>query len=107
MQKGSSLYGYKFGNATKDEIIAKYELVLESRENQVGDLSMELGRVQEKLMKFEDRNEYLEKQVEIQSQLLKKKDFFLSQELQNKEIMFMRLQDKENEVDELKKKVVF
>lgn len=109
---GSCLKNFNFGSASKDEIIGKYEDVLESREIQVTDLSMELGKIQEKMIKLEERNEFLEQNFDLLKKeneklalVLKKKDFFLTQELQNKEHMFMRLQDKENECDELKKKV--
>lgn len=109
---GSSLKGYNFSNATKDEIIEKYEAVLESREIQISDLSMELGKIEERNIKLEERNEVLEtdvdrlkKENEKLALVLKKKDFFLNQELQNKEHMFMRLQDKESECDQLQSQV--
>ena len=109
---GSCLRDYNWGNTSKDDIIAKYELVLESREIQLTDLSMELGKVQERLLKFEERNEVLEsdytilkKENEKLASVLKTKDFYLVQELNNKEHMFMRLQDKENECDELARQI--
>lgn len=102
---GSSLKNYNFREASKDEIIEKYEEVLDCRENQVTDLSAELGKMQEKIIKLEDRNEFLEKENEKLHSLLRKKDFYLTEELKNKEYMFMRLQDKEAECDELKLKV--
>lgn len=109
---GSCLKNYNFGNSTKDEIIEKYEVVLESREIQVTDLSMELGKIQERNLKLEENlevltndNNLLKKENDKLATILKKKDYFLVQELQNKEHMFMRLQDKENECDEHLKKV--
>jgi hypothetical protein len=109
---GSSLKFYNFNKATKDEIIEKYEVVLESREIQVTDLSMELGKIEERSLKLEERNEILENDIEKLKKeneklalVLKKKDFFLNQELQNKEHMFMRLQDKESECDNLQSQV--
>lgn len=102
----SSLYNFKFSNYTKDEVIAKYEEVLYSRENQVTDLSMELGSVQAQLGKTEDLNETLNKELDRLNVLLKKKDYYLSEELKSKEWMFHQLQNKENECDELKLKVI-
>lgn len=102
---GSSLKNYNFDNNSKEDIILKYEEVLYSRENQVTELSMELGKVQEKLLKSEERIEYLENQLERLNNLISKKDFYLNEELKNKEVMFMRLQSKEIECDELKEKV--
>lgn len=90
---------------TKEEIIEKYEEVLESREAQVIDLTMELGRIQERIITLEDTNERLEAENEKLKKMNSKKDFFLTQELQNKEIMFIRLQNKEQEVDDLRLKV--
>jgi hypothetical protein len=111
---GSSLKLYNFSKLTKDEIIEKYEVVLESREIQVTDLSMELGKLQERTIKLEEKNEILEVDVEKLKKeneklaiVLKKKDFFLNQELQNKEHMFMRLQDKETECDNLQSQVIY
>ena len=104
--KGSSLKNYNFKDSSSDDIILKYEEVLDCRENQVTDLSMELGKVQEKLLKFEERNEFLENELIKLNKLINKKDFYLNEELKNKEVMFMRLQSKEIENDELKEKVI-
>ena len=49
MNNGSSLKNNKFAGLSKDEIINKYETVLALRETQLGDLSMELGRINDKL----------------------------------------------------------
>jgi len=101
----SCLKHFDFTSFSKDEIINKYEEVLEGRENQVTDLSLELGKTQEKLENFEEKIKLLEEEnVKLQA-LLKKKDFFLNEELKSKEIIFMRLQDKENECDQLKAKL--
>ncbi len=101
----SCLKHFDFTEFTKDEIISKYEEVLEGRENQVTDLSLELGKTQEKLESFEERIKLLEEENAKIQALLKKKDFFLNEELKSKEIIFMRLQDKENECDQLKVKL--
>lgn len=112
MKQGSCLKSFNFENMTKDEIIEKYESVLESREIQITDLSMELGKVQEKNLKFEEKLEFLENENKVLKEensklniMVKKKDKFLTQELQNKEHMFMRIEEKELECDTLKKKI--
>lgn len=112
MKKGSCLKSFNFENMSKDEIIDKYESVLESREIQITDLSMELGKVQEKNIKLEDKiealakeNSYYKEELNKLDLLLKKKDKFLAQELQNKEHMFMRIEEKELECDAIKKKL--
>jgi len=46
---GSSLKKCKFDGLSKDQIINKYETVLAMREIQLSDLSMELGRINDKL----------------------------------------------------------
>ena len=109
---GSTLKNFKWGNMSEQEIINKYEDVLETREIQVTDLSMELGKLQEKTLKIEEKNEQiindfnlLKSENEKLALILKKKDFFLNQELQNKEHMFYRLQEKENECDLLNQKI--
>lgn len=101
----SCLKTFDFTTFTTDEIINKYEEVLEGRENQVTDLSLELGKTQEKLESYEEKIKILEEENAKLHALLKKKDFFLNEELKSKEIIFMRLQDKENECDELKLKL--
>jgi hypothetical protein len=101
----SSLKNFDFTNHSQEEIINKYEEVLYSREIQVTDLSMELGKIQESNEKAEERINFLEEENNKLTTLVKRKDYFLTEELKSKEVIFMKLQDKENECDELREKL--
>ena len=106
MDKGSSLKNNKFiDKSNKDELIQKYENLLTSRENQIKDLSIEIGSLNEsyasvmqKMKMYEEENKKLKKQLETKESILK-------QELANKEIMFIKLDNTENECDRLKREV--
>ena len=101
----SSLKYFDFTNHSQEEIINKYEEVLYSREIQVTDLSMELGKIQESNEKAEEKINFLEEENNKLTTLVKRKDYFLNEELKSKEVIFMKLQDKENECDELREKL--
>ena len=101
----SSLKNIKFDELTAEQIVKKYEEVLNSREKQVYELSSEIGKVNQKL---ENLRERLENSKEKNGQLktiLAKKDILLKQELDNKEIMFIQLSKKEKECDEIQEKI--
>lgn len=101
----SSLKSFVFTNNTKEEIIQKYEEVLLSRETQIEDLTIELGRVQLKNESLEEINFNLNKEIERLKEVVLKKDKIIGEELTSKEYIFMRLQDKEKEVDLLNEKL--
>ena len=65
-----------------------------------------MGKVQERLINLQELYDQLEAENLALKKNLDKKHAFLSQELNNKEIMFIRLQSKEQECDELKLKVM-
>ncbi len=101
----SSLKNIKFDELTADQIVKKYEEVLNSREKQVYELSAEVGKVNQKL---ENLREKLEDSKTKNAQLkiiLEEKEVLLKQELDNKELMFMQLTKKEKECDEIQKKI--
>ena len=100
----SSLKHFNFKGWTADQILEKYESVLASREKQITDLSIEMGSINDKLNILTEQVENLKKENEQLKSVLKKKETLLAQELNNKEIMFIRLEKRENEYDELKMK---
>ena len=100
----SSLKHFNFKGWTADQILEKYESVLASREKQITDLSIEMGSINDKLNILTEQVEQYKKENEQLKSTLKKKETLLAQELNNKEIMFIRLEKRENEYDELKMK---
>lgn len=100
----SSLKNFPFKGWTADQILEKYESVLASREKQITDLSLEMGSINDKIGVLTEQVEQYKKENQILKASLAKKGEILNQELNNKEIMFIRLEKKENEFDELKKK---
>ena len=103
--KTSSLKNEQLNTLTAEEIIKKYEKVLASRENQVSELSCEIGKIHQKLDNL--KNTYdntIEKNKEYKTTLAEKEEL-IKKELNNKEILFMQLTHKEQECDEIKKKI--
>ena len=100
--EGSSLKHFNFQKYTPQQIIDKYESVLAGREEQITLLSLEMGQLNDRLTTLqEENNTLIEENASLKSKL-SKKESLLSQELNNKEIMFIRLEKKENEYDLLK-----
>ena len=92
----SSLKNAKFENMTAEQVIQKYEEVLNSREKQIFELSSEIGQFNKKLQKMKAKYENSkEKNIKLKN-ILKKKEALLKQELDNKELMFMQLKKKKN-----------
>ena len=100
----SSLKHFNFKGWTADQILEKYESVLASREKQITDLSIEMGSINDKLNILTEQVENYKKENEQLKAALKKKESLLAQDLNNKEIMFIRLEKRENEYDKLKMK---
>ena len=101
----SSLKNAKFENMTAEQVIKKYEEVLNSRENQIYELSAEIGQINKKMQKMKAKFENSkEKNIKLKN-ILQKKEVLLKQELDNKELMFMQLTKKEKECDEIQKKI--
>ena len=101
----SSLKNIKFDELTAEQIIKKYEEVLNSREKQVFELSTEIGKINQKLLNLREKYETSKsKNTELKTKL-QKKETLLKQELDNKEIMFMQLSKKEKECDEFQEKI--
>ena len=96
---GSSLKNFNFEGMTTEEIINKYESVLSTRENQLLSLTIEIGNANSEINKLTDEIEKYDKENEILLKKINKIEKNISQELSNKEIMFMRLQQKESEVE--------
>jgi hypothetical protein len=101
----SSLKHFNFTDWTPDKIIEKYEIVLASREKQITDLSIEMGDNNNKISILTEKCNSLEHEVNDLKGRLNKSQAYINQELNNKEIMFMRLERAEQERDELKKKL--
>lgn len=107
----SSLKNIISSGMSSQEIISKYENVLASREAQLTQLTKEMAilnnRVNDlnaKMININKQNLELINQNNDLKQKLIKKDKYLETELSSKEIMFMRLQNKEVEYDNLLKK---
>ena len=96
---GSSLKNFNFEGMTTEEIINKYESVLSTRENQVLSLTIEIGNANSEINKLTDEIEKYDKENAILLNKINKIEKNISQELNNKDIMFMRLQQKESEVE--------
>ena len=103
-QKDSSIKKFNFLGMTSNQIVKKYEKVLESRENQLTELSSEVGNMNEKLLIYSEKCTKLEEENKTLQLKIFKKSQTLKQELNNKEIMFHKLKKKEKEVEKLKKK---
>ena len=97
--KGSSLKNFNFEGMTTEEIINKYESVLSTRENQLLSLTIEICNANSEINKLTDEIEKYDKENEILLNKINKIEKNISQELSNKDIMFMRLQQKESEVE--------
>ena len=107
----SSLKNIISSRMSPQEIISKYENVLASREAQLTQLTKEMAvlnnRVNDlnaKMININKQNLELINENNDLKQKLIKKDKYLETELSSKEIMFMRLQNKEIEYDNLLKK---
>ena len=96
---GSSLKNFNFEGMTTEEIINKYESVLSTRENQLLSLTIEIGNANSEINILTDEIEKYDKENEILLNKINKIEKNISQELSNKDIMFMRLQQKESEVE--------
>ena len=98
-ENGSSLKNFNFEGMTTEEIINKYESVLSTRESQILDLTMAIGHANSEINKLTEGIEKYDKENEELLGKIKKLEKNISQELNNKEIMFMRLQKKDSEVE--------
>ena len=96
---GSSLKNFNFEGMTTEEIINKYESVLSTRENQLLSLTIEIGNANSEINKLTDEIEKYDNENEILLNKINKIEKNISQELNNKDIMFMRFQQKESEVE--------
>ena len=96
---GSSLKNFNFEGMTTEEIINKYESVLSTRENQLLSLTIEIGNANSEINKLTDKIDKYDKENEMLLNKINKIEKNISQELANKDIMFMRLQQKESEVE--------
>ena len=101
----SSLKNAKFENMTAEQVIKKYEEVLNSRERQIYELSAEIGQITKKTQKMKTKYENCKEQNTKLKNIFQKKEILLKQELDNKELMFMQLTKKEKECDEIQKKI--
>ena len=101
----SSLKNAKFENMTAEQVIKKYEDVLNSREKQVFELSAEIGQINKKLQKMKAKYENSQEKNMKLKNILKKKEALFKQELDNKELMFMKLTKKEKECDEIQQQI--
>ena len=101
----SSLKNIKFDELTAEQIIKKYEEVLNSREKQLFELSNEIGKVNQKIENLREKYEKSKLQNSQLKYILEQKEILLKQELDNKEIMFMQLSKKEKECDEFQAKI--
>ena len=103
--KQSSLKNSKFENMTAEQVIKKYEEVLNSREKQIYELSAEIGQITKKTQKMKAKYENCKEQNTKLKNIFQKKEILLKQELDNKELMFMQLTKKEKECDEIQQQI--
>ena len=90
---------------TAEQVIKKYEDVLNSREKQVFELSAEIGQINKKLQKMKAKYENSQEKNMKLKNILEKKEALFKQELDNKELMFMQLTKKEKECDEIQQQI--
>ena len=101
----SSLKNDKFKGLTSEQIIRKYEDVLNSREKQFYDLSKERGKLSQKIQLLKEKRDKSQKNNDKLKEVLSKYDLILKQELRNKEFDFMKLTNLENKYDDLQNKI--
>ena len=101
----SSLKNDKFKGLTSEQIIRKYEEVLNSRENQFYDLSRERGKLSQKIQSLEEKRDKSKINNDKLKEVLSKYDLILKQELRNKELEFMKLTNLENKYDDIQNKI--
>ena len=101
----SSLKNDKFKGLTSEQIIRKYEDVLNSREKQFYDLSKERGKLSQKIQLLEEKRDKSKKNNDKLKEVLSKYDLKLKQELRNKELEFMKLTNLENKYDDIQNKI--
>ena len=101
----SSLKNNKFKNLTSEQIIRKYEEVLNSREKQYYDLSKERVKLEQKIKALEEKREKSKMNNDKLKEVFSKYDLILKQELRNKELEFMKLANLENKYDDLQNKI--
>ena len=95
----------KFKGLTSEQIIRKYEDVLNSREKQFYDLSKERGKLSQRIQLLEEKRDKSKKNNDKLKEVLSKYDLILKQELRNKELEFMKLTNLENKYDDLQNKI--
>ena len=101
----SSLKNDKFKGLTSEQIIRKYEDVLNSREKQFYDLSKERGKLSQKIQLLKEKRDKSKKNNDKLKEVLSKYDLILKQELRNKELEFMKLTNLENKYDDIQNKI--
>ena len=112
----SSLKYFNFEGMDKDKIIEKYEEVLCQREKQIRELAYEIGVINEKLENVKkyffltqpksfEKIKILEEDNRNLNTKILKRNTILEQELTNKDIMFIKLNNLQNENDKLMQKV--
>ena len=101
----SSLKNNKFKGLTSEQIIRKYEEVLNSREKQFYDLSKERGKLSQKIQLLEEKRDKSKMNNDKLKEVLSNYDLILKQELRNKELEFMKLTNLENKYDDIQNKI--
>ena len=104
-KNNSSLKNSKFEGLTSEQIIKKYEEVLNSREKQFYDLSKERGKLSQKIKTLEEKKEKSKYNNDKLKEIFSKYDSILKKELRNKEFEFMKLTNLENKYDDLQNKI--
>ena len=96
----------KFENFTglnDEQIIEKYEKLLVERENEVKEISFQMGVVNEKYFDGLDKIKNLQKENEELENKIKKKEKMVNAEINNKQIMNERINALTKENNELRK----
>ena len=101
----SSLKNDKFKGLTSEQIIKKYEDVINSREKQYHELSKEIKKLNNTIKILKEKKEKSKINNDKLKEVFSKYESILKQELRNKEFDFMKLTNLENKYDDLQNKI--
>ena len=76
---GSSVKNSNNGKLNQEQLIARYETVLESRENQITDLAIEIGNLNEKISNISEKLSVYEREnIYLKERLSKRVKIFFT-----------------------------
>lgn len=101
----SSMKYTNFEGMSKKEIILKYENLLRQREKTIQELCSQLGNINQKCCVMSEKLEEIQKKNEEINNSIIKNETLLKQELTNKDILFITINNLTNENDKLKQMI--